>query len=139
MNVGKSSMNDNFISLLELCKQMEDDEGISEHIAVWEIIMTGIASVYGDMEEYDRSDKLALEIMTECIQCYRMNLFEPNLYCIAWNNQERDKKNIPLQKGYQEELYLRKCIEWCKINKNIFVEKMINDRLSMIQKPENQV
>lgn len=139
MNVGKSSMNDNFISLLELCKQMEDDEGISEHIAVWEIIMTGIASVYGDMEEYDRSDKLALEIMTECIQCYRMNLFESNLYCIAWNNQERDKKNIPLQKGYQEELYLRKCIEWCKINKNIFVEKMINDRLSMIQKPENQV
>lgn len=139
MNVGKSSMNDNFISLYKLCKQMEEDEGISEHIAVWEIIMTGIASVYGDMGEYDKSDELALEIITECIQCYRMNLFEPNLYCITWNNQERDKKNIPLQKGYQEELYLRKCIEWCKINKNVFVEKMISDRLAIIQKTKNQV
>lgn len=132
INVGKSSMNDNFISLCELCKQMEEDEGISEHIAVWEMIMTIIASTYGDMGEYDKSDKLALKIMTECIQCYRMNTIETNLYCISWNNQQRSKKNIPLQKGYQEELYLRKCIEWCKINKNTFVEKVISNRLSMI-------
>ncbi|GFI23241.1 hypothetical protein IMSAGC011_02026 [Lachnospiraceae bacterium] len=133
INLGKSSMNDIFISLYELCKQMQEDEGISEHIAIWEMIMTIIASIYGNLGEYDKSDTLALEIMTECIRCYRMNIVETNLYCISWNNQERGKKNIPLQKGYHEKTYLKKCIVWCKINKNTFAEKVISDRLSMIQ------
>lgn len=65
INIGRLSMNSVFEMLLELCKQMEQDEGISEHIAVWEMIMTTIANVYGEMEEYTQSNEINLLTMQE--------------------------------------------------------------------------
>ncbi|MDE6219140.1 MAG: helix-turn-helix domain-containing protein [Lachnospiraceae bacterium] len=107
-----------FAMLLNLCRQMEKDEGILEHIAVWEAIMTNVANTYGDKGEYDKSDAISIKIMKECIHCYRMNLLDLNLYINVWNYSERKKKNIPVVKGYQEEMYLKKCITLCQINKN---------------------
>lgn len=128
--MGKSRMNPVFETLIKLCKQMEIDEGISEHIAAWETIMTNIASAYGDMGDYDRSDLIVMQTMRECICCYRMNILEFNLYCTTWNNKERKKKRIPTVQGFIEKDYLKRCIALCQINNNAIREVIIKKRIT---------
>ena len=130
--VGKSKENIAFDILLDLCKQLEIDEGISEHIAVWEVIMTNVSNIYGDRGVYDQSDAIGIKTMKEGIHCYRMNLLDMLLYINAWNYRERRKKNIPLQQGYQEEMYLKKCIALCQINKDNARETMVKERLTKL-------
>lgn len=118
-----------FDMLIELCKQMEKDDGILEHIALWEIIMTNVANTYGSMGEYTKSNTISLRTMTECIYCYRMNLVEFNLYNITWNNSECKKKNIPVDEGYEEKTYLNKCMVLFQISKNTIKERVVKKRI----------
>lgn len=129
MCIGKSKENKELDILLELCRQLEADEGILEHIAAWEAIMTNIANIYGDRGEYDKSDVISISTMKECVHCYRMNLFDMQLYINIWNCREKGKKNIPLKQGYQEDLYLKKCITLCQINKDHTREKIVKEQL----------
>lgn len=129
MCIGKSKDNRAFDVLLELCKQLELDEGVLEHIGVWEFIMINIANIYGDREDYDISDSICLRTMKECIHCYRMNLLDMGLYIHIWNNVERQKKNIPLKQGYSEDMYYKKCIALCQINKDNVREIMVKEQL----------
>lgn len=126
---GKSKDNLAFDALLKLCEQLETDEGIFEHIAAWETIMTHVANIYGDREEYDRSDAVSIRAMKACVHCYRMNLFDMQLYINIWNCRERKKKNIPLQKGYQEDVYLKRCLALCQINRDNARETMVKEQL----------
>lgn len=118
MCIGKSKENKAFDILLELCRQLKVDEGILEHIAAWETIMTNVANMYGNSGEYDKSDIISIKTMKECVHCYRMRLLDMHLYISVWNYRERKKKNIPLPQGYQVDVYLKKCITLCQINKN---------------------
>lgn len=122
-----------FDILIDWCKQMEQDDGISEHISLWEIIMTNVANIYGNMGEYAKSNMISLKTMKECIYCYRMNLIEFNLYNIAWNNGECKKKNIPINEGYQEREYLNKCVALCQINKNMPKEMRVKKKMNKLQ------
>lgn len=133
INMEKLTMNKFYASLLELCKQLEKDDGISEHIAVWEIIMVNVSNMYGEIGEYDKSDAISLNIMKQCIQCYRMSTLELNLYFNVWNYRERKKKNIPVRQGYQEDMYLKKCITLCQINKNVAREMRMKKRLAKLK------
>lgn len=118
-----------FDMLIKLCRQMEQDDGISEHIALWEIIMTHVANVFGSKERYFKSDEISIRTMKESVHCYRMNALVLNLYIIAWNKGERKKKNIPTEEGYTEAEYLNKCIALCKLNKNEVKEVTVKKRL----------
>ena len=71
------NINDNvaFDVLEKLCNQMELNDGISEHIAVWETIMTHIANTYGDLGQYKNSNIISKRVIEESIYCYRMNAF----------------------------------------------------------------
>ena len=129
INMGKSQMNQFYDALVELCNQLENDDGITEHIAVWELIMTNVANTFGDMGRYDESDLLSLRVIKESIQCYRMSLIELNLYFRIWNHNERMKKNILVEQGYNEKQYLRKCITLCQLNKNKFREMILKEKL----------
>ena len=126
------SINFIFEILIELCKQMEED-GISEHIALWEIIMTNVANTYGSIGEFDVSDQLSLKTIKESIYCYRMNALVLNLYSISWNIGERKKKNIPVDEGYQEADYLNLCLTLCKINKNTAKEMRVKKRMLSVE------
>lgn len=117
--------------LIGICKQMEQEDKISEHIALWETIMTNIANKFGNMGEYIKSNTISLKAIRECIYCYRMNLLEFNLYNIAWNVIECKKKNIPATEGYQELDYLVNCIAICKLNKNKLKEKIAQNKLNI--------
>lgn len=132
INIGKSQMNQFYDALIELCNQLEKDDGITEHIAVWEIIMTNVANTFGDMEKYDESDMLSLRVIKESIQCYRMSLIELNLYFRIWNHNERIKKNILVEQGYDKKEYLRKCITLCQLNKNKFREMILKEKLEKL-------
>lgn len=130
--IGNSRENTAFDILLELCKQLEEDEGILEHIAVWETIMTNVANIYGDRGEYDLSDAISMKTMKMCVYCYRIRLIDMHLYINLWNYAERKKKNIPAKQGYQEELYLKRCITLCQINKNNERATKLKVRLSKL-------
>lgn len=118
-----------FDILVDLCTQMENDDGISEHIALWESIMTNLASIYGSMGRYTESNRISINIIKESIFCYRMNTFVQNLYSIAWNNEECKKKNIPTEEGYNPKDYLFKCLTLCQINKNVYKELTVKNKL----------
>ena len=118
-----------FDILVDLCTQMENDDGISEHIALWESIMTNLASIYGSMGKYTESNRISINIIKESIFCYRMNTFVQNLYSIAWNNEECKKKNIPTEEGYNPKDYLFKCLTLCQINKNVYKELTVKNKL----------
>lgn len=121
-----------FDVLLKLCEQLEKDEGILEHIAAWEAIMTNVANIYGDRGEYDKSDAISIKTMEECIHCYRMRLLNMLLYIILWNYAERKKNDIPVKQGYQEEMYLKRCIALCQINKSDERAAKLKKRLSKL-------
>ncbi len=127
---GKSSLNIEFEVLIEICNQMEKDEGIPEHISAWEMIMINVASIYGNIGDYDTSDSISLAVMRESILCYRINMLELNIYSIVWNNEERRKKKVPVHQELVEEEYLKKCIILCQLNKNSYRERIIRKRLT---------
>lgn len=114
-------------ALLKICGHIEED-GISEHIAVWEAIMTNAANVYGDIGEYDRSDEISLRTMKESIHCYRMNLLAANLYNNVWNYEQRIKNDIPVRQGYQGEKFLKRCITLCQMSKSTVRETIISKK-----------
>lgn len=119
-------------ALLEFCRQLENDEGISEHISVWEMIMINLANIYGDLGEYDKSDKISSRIMQESIYCYRMSMLETSLYINAWNSGERKKKNIHGQQRYSEKEYLAKCAALSRISKKTDKERVIRERIENV-------
>ena len=125
-------MNCAFDALEKLCEQMELDEGILEHIAARETIMTTIANVYGEMGEYTKADIINLRTMQEGIYCYRMHMLVPNLYGIIWNNGERIKKNMSVEEKFKEKEYLLTCLTLCQINKNIAKEIIVKNRLESV-------
>ncbi len=118
--------------LMALCRQLKADEGVLEHIAAWETIMTNVANIYGNSGEYDKSDAINLDTMKECLHSYRMNLLDMQLYIYIWNHGERKKKNIPFEKGYQVDMYLKKCITICQINKDNAREIMVKEQLKKL-------
>lgn len=126
--VGESTDNAAFDILLKMCEQLETDEGIPEHIGVWELVMTHVANIYGDRGEYDKSDAVSMKTMKESIHCYRMNLLDMHLYIHIWNDAERQKKNIPVKQGYQVDVYLKKCITLCQINKDNARETIVKEQ-----------
>ena len=129
INIGRENMNCAFETLMKLCEQMELDEGILEHIAVREIVMTTIANVYGEMGEYTKADIINLRTMQEAIYCYRIHMLAPNLYGIIWNYRERNKKNFAVEEKLKEKEYLHSCLILCQINKDTAKEIIVKNRL----------
>lgn len=130
--MGNLNENIAYDTLMKLCEQIENDEGISEHIAMWEAIMTNVANGYGDMGKYDESNEISLRIMKESVYCYRMNILAANVYNNVWNYDQHINKNIPEKQGYQKDVRLKRCITLCQITKNtvreMLIRKMINKK-----------
>lgn len=130
INIGKSQMNQFYDALIELCNQLENDDGITEHIAVWEMLADAIACLYGNLGEYDKSNEIALKSMRECIYCYRMSRLAVCLYNNIWNYGRQNKKDISdLQEHDDIEKGLSICGILCQICKNFTREMIIKKKL----------
>lgn len=132
INMGKSQMNQFYDALVELCNQLENDDGITEHIAVWEIIMTNVANTFGDMGRYDESDSICMKIMEESMYCYRLNILAANVYNNIWNYTERIRKSMPIKQEFNEKNVLKKCIVLCQISRNTTRESIVRKRLEKL-------
>lgn len=132
INIGKSQMNQFYDALVELCNQLENDDGITEHIAVWEIIMTNVANTFGDMGRYDESDSISMKIMEESMYCYRLNILAANVYNNIWNYTERIRKSMPIKQEFNEKNVLKKCIVLCQISRNTARESIVRKRLEKL-------
>lgn len=132
INIGKSQMNPFYNALIELCNQLENDDGITEHIAVWEMLADAIACLYGNLGEYDISNEIALKSMRECIYCYRMTRLAVCLYNNIWNYGRQNKKNISSLEGYNLEKLLNICSTLCHICKNSTREMIIKKKLKKL-------
>lgn len=132
INIGKSQMNQFYDALIELCNQLEKDDGITEHIAVWEMLADAIACLYGNLGEYDKSNEIALKSMRECIYCYRMSRLAVCLYNNVWNYERQNKKDISGLQGYDIEKGLIICGTLCQICKNSTREMIIKKKLKVL-------
>ena len=132
-------MNNIFGMLEKFSAHMEKEDGISEHISVWETIMTNIANIYGDVGEYEKSDFISLRVMRECIYCYRMNTLIANLYNNCWNNSHGQyiKNDIPAKQRYHAEVYLKRCMILSQINKSSEWEMLIKERIKTLLSIQN--
>ncbi len=135
--MGRTNVNVVFNTLLDICKEMEKNGEISEHISAWETIMINVANTYGNMGNYDESDMISLRVMKEGIYCYRMNTLAADLYNIAWNCGQQIKKNIPTMQGYKEDMYLKNCLLFCQINNNTKRENKVKKRLTELSPTYN--
>lgn len=132
INIGKSQMNQFYDALIELCNQLENDDGITEHIAVWEMLADAIACLYGNLGEYDRSNEIALKSMRECIYCHRMSRLAVCLYNNVWNYGHQNRKDIPNLQGYDMEKGLSICSTLCQICKNSTREMILKKKLKTL-------
>lgn len=57
--------------------------------SVIEMLNTQYANLYGNVGNYDKSNRLAIEGIKIEIECERMHYLNTLLYCIAWNEGER--------------------------------------------------
>ena len=72
--------------------------------------MGGVASELGNMEEYDRSDEISRTIITECLYQRRAVGIHGEIYNRMWNNEQRQKRGIPVQRQCNPEEELKRCI-----------------------------
>ena len=103
-------------------------------ISEYELIMTHIASVVGNLGEFSVSNEQERKTMQECFRCYRMNKFHLNLHSIWWNGMHdksdwTDKSHAP-----SNETWLRHCIALAELcNATYYAEKYMRDRMMLTQ------
>lgn len=106
------------IKVLEnFCDKCIKEETVSVYISMYEFIMTILASYYGDIGDYDKSDAVGKRVLKDCMKYRRMKLIENNLYNNLWNYQERKKKHLLVPQVYDEIAELKRCILLAKISK----------------------
>lgn len=129
---GEDKLNDCFKILKNRCEKYEKNGEVSEHIGLYELIMVAVASVLGNTNKFDESDRLSRKIMYESIRCRRMTSFHANLYCMAWNNNERIKKGIQVDDNFEFRKEVEKCMVLSKIGKSSREERFYGKKLQQL-------
>ena len=98
-----------------LTRQYEElisNVGIAPYISLYEIIVAHVGSFWGNMGDYDRSNKISLDLLKEQLFLRRMNMLHMCVYDLTWNAEEVSK--LDKQKSrYSKEQYqldIKKCI-----------------------------
>ena len=91
--------------------------------------MGGVASELGNIGEYDRSDEISLKIITECLYQRRSFGVPGGIYNLMWNNEQRQKEGIPLQRQCNPEEALKHCIIFSKLGAEKHKEEFYNRKL----------
>jgi len=108
--------------LMKKCELYEHNE-LESHISMYILLLTGIASWYGNDRKYDISDEISKKIIDISVKTYRISGLYNSLYNIVWNDAVKTKKYNCAQD------VLKDCILLCDFYDNqqykrIFEEKM---------------
>ena len=123
---GKQEMNVYYELLIRICEGYERNDEILQNISMYEFAMTSVASVLGNIGEYDKSDNLSKRIIKLCIQCRRLGMIATNMYSVAWNCKE--------MKGttYSQEIWkeaVKKTAVLFHIEKNFNSERVLMNKI----------
>ena len=86
---GKEQMNKYYVQLAEICKEYESENMILQNISMYEFATSALASVIGNIGNYEISDTLSKNVIRECVRCRRLGRIASNMYSIAWNYKEK--------------------------------------------------
>ena len=115
-NKGMNEDKKRHIALLEeQYKACETDKIIFCFINMYEIIMGCVASELGNMGNYDRSDEISYNIITECLYQRRSFGVHGGIYNLMWNNEQRRKESIPVRRQCNPEEDLKHCLVFSKL------------------------
>lgn len=121
-----------FDLLISMCQSYETADGIASHISIYELIMTTVASILGNMGNYEQSDAISQKIIYASLNCRRMTMIHKNLYNFVWNNQKRQELGIPFSSDYSQKKGLKMCIVFSHMTKNTAYEKRYLEQFSSL-------
>lgn len=109
--------------IVQYCEEIEKQKLEDGRMGIYEMIMTYVASLYGDIGRYDESNHISHKLIKLSLKLRCNNIIHPNLYNIAWNNNECNNDDF----DYNAEL--RRCI-WVSqlagdLNDEIFYSRKI--------------
>lgn len=118
----------------KICREYEENDEVDEHIGLYELIMSSVADVLGNMSLYENSDALAKKVVMWSIKSGRLYEISRNLSCLSWNNLQRQKKNIPIKGRFDRKKDLETCLaisEFCKDSHHV---ESLKKRLADLEK-----
>ncbi len=99
----------------EICQDFKTAGGIGAHINRYEFFLTGLCSYWGDMGEYEMSNRRGINLIKESLTYQRIGLVAANIYNCFWNNQQIQPTKE--KKCSEEEKKLRQCILLSRIHR----------------------
>lgn len=118
--------------LEEFYETCEKDQIIFCFINMYEVIMDRVASEWGEMGEYDRSDEISRNIIKECLYQRRSYGIHRGIYNIMWNVEQRRKKGIPYRSQSTEE-DLKSCIIFSMLGMEKHNEEFYRKKLQALK------
>lgn len=85
--------------LWDYCKILEDNNMADGEIGIYEMVMTYVASLLGDMAEYELSNHISDKLIKLSLKLRRGSFITANIYNIAWNHKEDNKDLLQFQRG----------------------------------------
>lgn len=74
-------------------RNIQDTGLIGIYINLYEFVMSLVESVYGNNQEYKKSDDISHFTIKECLKRYRIGVLERNLYNLYWNKSKTQNVN----------------------------------------------
>jgi transcriptional regulator with XRE-family HTH domain len=111
------------------------ENGIGAYIGRYELSMDGVASYWGNVKAFDRSDEISRTLMRESLLRGRMNMLHKCLYNIWWNHEERIKLGLPADTDFDAGEELQNCIVLSRLCKRKRYEKHYRSKLETQKEP----
>ena len=127
------------IDMLEKQYEMYEEKGqIGCFISMYEMVMDCVASEWGNMGEYDKSDQISKKLIMESLYLRRLYGVHGGIYNMVWNYKQRQKKGIPFLKQRDVEKDLNHCVILSKLCQETVHENFYKEKLAIQKKqPKN--
>ena len=110
-------------AIWEYCKDMEEQGLADGKMGIYETVMTYVASLLGDMGRYDESNDISYKLTEMSLKLKRNAEIHPNIYNVAWNNNERKMQGVDYNKELCRCIYISQLTD--DVNDEIFYRKML--------------
>ncbi|HBA47524.1 MAG TPA: hypothetical protein DCZ91_06950 [Lachnospiraceae bacterium] len=133
MMMGMEKDGEEFLTSMERFEEMyrpfEEKKLVETVNIMYEYVMRNVGSEWGNMGEYDRSDKYNRIIAEVCLRTRRMNAIERALYGRCWNYGERRQKGILCSNLLDEKMELERCLLFSRMDKQKHSEQFYQKKL----------
>lgn len=118
--------------LSKQCEAITCNVGVAPYVSLYEVIIDHVASFWGNIGEYDKSNIISLHLLKEQLYLRRMNMLHMCVYDLTWNAKEVSMLNGQNSR-YSKEQYqmdIKKCIVLSNICKESHYERFYKKKLA---------